>query len=96
MHHHHPGDLHTHTRASDGSDPPQTLLHTAATTGIEVLAVTGGSDYHGHHNPDVPLATPTVPNHLLDPLRERLATGGRVWVGSAPHKEAKQPKGGNT
>jgi predicted metal-dependent phosphoesterase TrpH len=33
-------DLHAHTTASDGSDPPQALVAAAATAGIGVLAVT--------------------------------------------------------
>jgi 3',5'-nucleoside bisphosphate phosphatase len=39
---HHPGlvDLHTHTTASDGSDPPRALVVAAAAAGVGVLAVT--------------------------------------------------------
>jgi 3',5'-nucleoside bisphosphate phosphatase len=33
-------DLHTHTSASDGSDPPHALVQAAAAAGVEVLAVT--------------------------------------------------------
>jgi hypothetical protein len=59
-------DLHAHTTASDGSDPPAGLVAAAAAQqtgrhlGVEVLA-TGGSDYHGHHKPNVHLGTPPSP-----------------------------------
>jgi hypothetical protein len=58
------------------------------------LLATGGSDYHGHHKPNVHLGTLDVPGQVLDALRDRLATDGPFCVGSAPHNEAKQPKGG--
>jgi PHP domain-containing protein len=113
-------DLHAHTTASDGSDPPQGLVAAAAAAGIGVLAVTdhdtitavaaaqqagrqlgvevlatGGSDYHGHHKPNVHLGTPAVPAQVLVTLRDRLATDGPLCVGFAQNG-AKQPKGGNT
>lgn len=61
------------------------------------LLATGGSDYHGHHKPNVHLGTLAVPSEVLDALREQLATQGPlcVCVGSTQN-EAKQPKGGNT
>jgi len=45
------------------------------------LLVTGGSDYHGRHKPDVRIGSGTdgnaaVPTGCLDALRARLATGG--------------------
>jgi hypothetical protein len=47
------------------------------------LLATGGSDYHGHHKPDVHLGSGVdgnvaVPTELLQALRERLAIGGRA------------------
>jgi hypothetical protein len=47
------------------------------------LLATGGSDYHGRHKPNVHLGSGVggnvaVPTELLDALRDRLATGGRV------------------
>jgi 3',5'-nucleoside bisphosphate phosphatase len=59
------------------------------------LVATGGSDYHGHHKPNVHLGTPAVPAQVLDTLRDRLATDGPLCVGFAQNG-AKQPKGGNT
>jgi predicted metal-dependent phosphoesterase TrpH len=59
------------------------------------LLATGGSDYHGHHKPDVHLGTPAVPDRVLDALRDRFATEGPLCVGSTQN-EAKQPKGGTT
>ena len=59
------------------------------------LLATGGSDYHGHHKPNVHLGTPAVPAQVLDTLRNRLATDGPLCVGFAQNG-AKQPKGGTT
>jgi predicted metal-dependent phosphoesterase TrpH len=47
------------------------------------LLATGGSDYHGHHKPNVHLGSgvggnAAVPPELLEALRDRLATGGQV------------------
>jgi predicted metal-dependent phosphoesterase TrpH len=42
------------------------------------LVATGGSDYHGHHKPNIHLGTPAVPGQALDTLRDRLATDGQV------------------
>ena len=36
------------------------------------LAVTGGSDFHGLHKPDIDLGCMNVPAHLLDELKRRL------------------------
>jgi 3',5'-nucleoside bisphosphate phosphatase len=64
------------------------------------LLATGGSDYHGHHKPNIHLGSGadgnvTVPTQLLDTLRNRLATEGPLCVGSTQN-EAKQPKWGTT
>ena len=47
------------------------------------LLATGGSDYHGRHKPSVRVGTGVdgnvaVPGELLEALRDRLATDGRV------------------
>jgi 3',5'-nucleoside bisphosphate phosphatase len=64
-------------------------------SGRRGLVATGGSDYHGHHKPNVHLGTPAVPAQVLDTLRDRLATDGPLCVGFAQNG-AKQPKGGTT
>ena len=40
-------DLHTHSRASDGTDTPAGLVRAAADAGIDVLAITDRVPDHG-------------------------------------------------
>lgn len=41
-------DLHTHSTASDGTDPPATLLRAAAGAGLDVVALTDHDTVAGH------------------------------------------------
>jgi DNA polymerase III alpha subunit len=93
-------DLHAHTTASDGSDPPGGLVAAAAAAGIGVLAVTD------HDTTTAVTQAQTTgrqlgvqvlagPAQVLVTLRDRLATDGPLCVGFTQNG-AKQPKGGNT